>query len=146
MQFDATFGALVTCAGAADALPDGEIVFMQRLETIEGGFVGRALPAGAFCFGSLPVIQYGFDIAFEYFTQVMLAVKLVFVTDANIGAGGIAAGHVLVSAHQYADDLHIGVLLGGHGVFHPFNILVEYAVDFFAALRLAALFDAVCLF
>jgi hypothetical protein len=45
----------------------------------------KVLVTGVFGFGGFPHVELGFDIAFENFGQLVVAVKLVFVGNASEG-------------------------------------------------------------
>jgi hypothetical protein len=52
------------------------------------------LLTGVLCFHSFPSFQLGFDIAFENFSQIVVAIKLVFVGNTSEGLDGVKNRHV----------------------------------------------------
>ena len=48
---------------------------------------------GVLRFVRIPCLQAAFDVAFENFSQVVVAVKLVFIGNASEGVNGIGYGH-----------------------------------------------------
>ena len=106
--------------------------------------------AGVLGFLRVPGFQAVFDVAFEHFSQVVVAVELVFVGDASEGLNGFEYGHgsgsgggdkgSLGVAHS-GEHLYPGLGFGGEGVLHPLAVVVKHAVDLLVALLEAAALD-----
>ena len=115
-------------------------------------FLWRALGvfAGVLGFLCVPGFQAVFDVAFEHFSQVVVAVELVFVGDASEGLNGFEYGHgsgsggggkgSLGVAHS-GEHLYPGLGFGGEGVLHPLAVVVKHAGDLLVALLEAAALD-----
>jgi hypothetical protein len=70
--------------GASDLAAKGKPFLCPGFQAFVGGGT-KVLVTGVFGFGGFPHVELGFDIAFENFGQLVVAVKLVFVGNASEG-------------------------------------------------------------
>jgi hypothetical protein len=104
LHFITAFGSVIAALNAlgikkvALGTPYDENLTMQGKPFLRPGlqaFVGcaKGIVTGVFGFGGFPGVELGFDVAFEDFGQVVVAVKLVFVGNASEGLDGVEYGH-----------------------------------------------------
>jgi hypothetical protein len=90
--------ALGGVAGPLHLAAQGEPLLRPGLQAFVGSAVAVAsglicLVGLSRCFGGLPGVEPGLDVALEDFGQVVVAVELVFVGDAGEGLNGVQYGH-----------------------------------------------------
>ena len=82
--------------GTVDLAAQGKPFLRPGLQAL--GRCAKVFVTGVFSLRGFPGVELGFDVAFEDFGQVVVAVKLVFVGNASEGLDGVEDGHVQAPA------------------------------------------------